>query len=147
VGAGGVGRGRDRQGEALSGEPDPKPGKRKRKAIRVIDPTATTRAVLTQPRCALCPKPSATGHHVLAKGGPYYGDDVPENIVALCGSGTTGCHGEVEARRAWALRSLGEYLHARRPDTIAYVRRKLGVRPGDAWLERHLKVRVGSPSR
>lgn len=137
--------------EPVSGEPDPKPARRKRKQIRHVDPQATTRAVLREPRCVLCPNPSATGHHVIPRGGPYYGDDVPENIVAVCGSGTTGCHGEIEARREWALRSLGEYLATRRPDTIAYVREKLarGNAPdaGDAWLERHLRVRVGSPSR
>lgn len=129
----------------MSGQPDPKPARRKRKQVRIIDPKATTRAVLAQPRCALCPNPSATGHHVIAKG--RLGDDVAENIVALCGSGTTGCHGAVEDRREWALRSLGEYLASRRPDTIAYVRGKLGPVSGDAWLERHLRVRVGSGIR
>lgn len=129
----------------MSGEPHPKPVKRKRKAIRVIDAKATTRAVLAQPRCSICPKPSANGHHVLGRGSPNFGDDVPENIVALCGSGTTGCHGEVEARREWALRSLGEFVVARRHDTVAYIHGKLGVEPGNAWIEKHLRVRVGSP--
>jgi hypothetical protein len=26
----------------------------------------------------------------------------PQNLVTLCGSGTTGCHGQVEANPAWA---------------------------------------------
>jgi hypothetical protein len=56
------------------------------------------------------------------------------------------CLGGVVAGWWWALVSLGEYLGARRPDTIAYIRRKLGQRPGDYWLERHLRVRVGSRS-
>jgi hypothetical protein len=142
-----VGRGRVREGEALSGQPHPKPVKRKRKQIRVIDPKATARAVLTYPRCSLCPKPAATGHHVLPKGSPNFGDDVLANIVSVCGSGTTGCHGEIEAKREWAMRSLGAFVGARRPDTIAYVREKLGVVAGDAWLEKHLRLRVGSPSR
>lgn len=132
----------------MSGQPHPKPEKRKRKAIREIDSKATTRAVLAQPRCALCPLGSATGHHVIAKGGPYYGDDVPENIVALCGSGTTGCHGAVEAREEWALRSLGQFIAARRPDTIRYIVGKLWTPnapdAGHAWLERHLRVRVSA---
>ncbi len=29
--------------------------------------------------------------------------DQPANLVLLCGSGTTGCHGWVESHRAWAL--------------------------------------------
>jgi hypothetical protein len=128
----------------VSGEPHPKPAKRKRKRIRIEDPKATTRAVLAQPRCALCPQPSATGHHIIPRGGPYFGDDVPENIVALRGSGTTGCHGAVEERRLWALASLGQYLGARRPDSIAYIQRKLGKTAGAFWLERHLRLRVGS---
>jgi hypothetical protein len=29
--------------------------------------------------------------------------DLPSNLIALCGSGTTGCHGWVESRRTEAL--------------------------------------------
>ena len=130
----------------MAGKPDPKPERRKRKQIRVVDRKATTRAVLGQPKCALCPSPSATGHHVIPRGGPHFGDDVPENIVALCGSGTTGCHGKIEGADFWAREALGVHLRERRPDTIEYVIRKLGgpQKPdaGLVWLERHLHVRV-----
>ena len=27
----------------------------------------------------------------------------PRNLVAVCGSGTTGCHGRIESKREWAL--------------------------------------------
>lgn len=27
----------------------------------------------------------------------------PQNLLTLCGSGTTGCHGRVESNRAWAI--------------------------------------------
>lgn len=128
----------------MAGQPDPKPGKRKRKPIRVIDAKATTRAVLREPSCAICHRPSATGHHVLARGGPYFGDDLPENIVALCGSGTTGCHGAVEAADVFARGQLGVYLIEERPDVVSYLQGKLGPSAASEWLLRHL--RVVSPS-
>lgn len=124
----------------MSGDPHPKPVKRKRKAIRTVDAKATARAVLAQPRCALCPKPSANGHHVLARGAPHFGDDVPANIVALCGTGTMGCHGAVENSEKWARESLGAYLVARRPDTLDYLDSKLTPGYAREWLLRHLHV-------
>lgn len=44
----------------------------------------------------------------------------------LCGSGTTGCHGLVEAHNAQAMSDLGFYLSRYRPDVIAYLTEKLG---------------------
>lgn len=125
----------------MSGQPHPKPQKRKRKRIRVVDAKATTRAVLTEPECATCPKPSATGHHLLARGAPYFGDDVPANIVALCGSGTTGCHGLIENEDSITRARLGIYLIRKRPDALEYLAEKLGgeVAAG-AWLARRLHV-------
>jgi len=131
----------------VAGSPDPKPVKRKRKAIRVIDPKATTRAVLAQPRCSCCPAPSATGHHVIAKGGPHFGDDVPENIVAVCGSGTTGCHGLIEGADPEARAALGLFLVEKRPEVIRYVQGKIGVGYAREWFSRHLHVEIGLPSR
>lgn len=128
----------------MSGRPDPKPAKRKRRAIRIIDRKATTRAVLAQPRCAICPSASATGHHVLARGAPHFGDDVAENIVALCGSGTTGCHGAVENAEEWARAALGAYLVAWRPDTLEYLSRRIGAGYAAEWLKRHLHVEAAS---
>lgn len=48
----------------------------------------------SQQRCARCGQRAANWHHRLprSRGGP----DDPINLVALCGSGTTGCHGWVE---------------------------------------------------
>lgn len=40
--------------------------------------------------------------HLVARG--QRGDDVPENIVPLCGSGTWGCHGALtDHRPGWPL--------------------------------------------
>jgi hypothetical protein len=126
----------------VSGQPHPKPEKRKRKQIRHVDSKATTRAVLRWTECATCPEPSATGHHVLARGGPYFGDDLEENIVALCGSGTTGCHGKLENEDATTRVRLGVHLIRERPDVLEYLDRKLGEVPAREWLSRRLYVAV-----
>lgn len=117
--------------------PDPKP-----RAPRILDRLATTRACLRWRECAVCGEPSATGHHVLAKGDG--GDDVLENIVPLCGSGTTGCHGLVENRDWEALRALGSWILACRPDVLEYLFRKL-PQP-ESWIERNLYLIVLRPA-
>jgi hypothetical protein len=48
-------------------------------------------------------------------------DDVEANLVMLCGSGTTGHHGLIEAHDADTKRRLNEYLLIHRPDTCAYL--------------------------
>jgi hypothetical protein len=124
----------------VSGQPHPKPEKRKRKPIRVIDRKATTRAVLAHPGCSICPAPAATGHHVLARGAPHFGDDLPENIVALCGSGTTGCHGLIESADRDARARLGRFLLDHRQDTLDYLSGQIGAGYAQEWLRRHLHV-------
>ena len=43
-------------------------------------------------------------HHRRPRGmGGTKRPDLPSNLLALCGSGTTGCHGWVESRRAEAI--------------------------------------------
>ena len=49
-----------------------------------------------------------TLHHIVPRS--MGGDDVADNLVALCGHGTTGCHGHLEARDRTALRQLAENL-------------------------------------
>lgn len=114
--------------------PDLKAGK------RIKDKGATRKATLAQRTCVICGDPAANAHHVIPKGSPNFGDDIPANLVGLCGSGTTGCHGDVEGRRGKARAELGTYLVRNRPDTIAYVREKL-TPGGDAWLKRHYKIK------
>jgi hypothetical protein len=129
--------------------PDPKP------AARIVDRAALRRAKLANPTCAACGGGGANGHHVLPKGaGAGAGDDVVENIVGLCGSGTTGCHGAFHGNpsvvtlghgaykrwerrdREWVAHGVGRYLLEHRPDTIRYVLTKLGQEAGLAYLER-----------
>lgn len=49
-----------------------------------------------------------TFHHLTPKS--LGGDDQAANIVPLCGSGTTGCHGLIEARDKAACKALRESL-------------------------------------
>jgi hypothetical protein len=56
--------------------------------------------------CRLCGKTDGlTIHHIVSKS--LGGDDVLDNLVWLDGSGTTGCHGLVEAHDPWACLLLG----------------------------------------
>ena len=48
-------------------------------------------------------------------------DDVEANLVMLCGSGTTGCHGRVEARDPETLLELVRYIRRHRPDIVKYL--------------------------
>lgn len=52
----------------------------------------------------------------------------------VCGDGTRGCHGRIEARDPVVLRLLFDYIVAERPDVIRYLRHKLGQQWADAWL-------------
>ena len=116
---------------------DPQPVSAPRRPTRLVDRTATLRACLTYRECP-CGLPSATGHHVLAK--TAGGDDVLENIVPLCGSGTTGCHGAVENEEAAALARLGLHIASRRPDVCLYLLEKLGEETARDWLLRRLSA-------
>lgn len=84
-------------------------------------------------RCRICELfvGDMTLHHIVPRA--QSGDDVADNLVPLCGSGTTGCHGLVEDRDMWARSLLGRRLSRRE---IAYVVAKRGA----GWLERHYGV-------
>lgn len=66
-------------------------------------------------------------------------DDVRGNLVMVDGSGTTGFHGLLTVNDRDALRQLGEYIVAERPDTLEYLRWRFGAL-AEAWLERHYLV-------
>ena len=59
---------------------------------------------------------AATAHHLVPRS--LGGDDVEDNLVGLCGSGTTGCHGLVEARDPWACSLLGLRLEPAERDYV-----------------------------
>ena len=104
---------------------------------RSKDPQAMRRAHVQRTPCAVCGDTgSPTLHHVLPRS--HGGDDNPANLVALCGSGTAGCHGMIEANDVAVRKELGAHIRLARPDTVEYVRGKLGSAAGDDWLRRRL---------
>ena len=128
---------------------------------RVVDPKALRVARQVLDECAACGAPRDSLHHIIQRGGPHYGDDVMENLVGICGSGTTGCHGAfhgmpytVELRSfgrtidsiridaEWVGREIGLHLQRERPDVIEYVLSKLGQEPGRYHLERFYSLTV-----
>jgi len=104
---------------------DPKPAK------RIVDPDAGRAKVALQGRCRACGRGGPLNRaHLVPKG--QRGDDVDENIVPLCGSGSTGCHGALtDHRNGWLLvaAALRADLTA---DEIAYCIQK----KGEDWLDR-----------
>lgn len=60
-------------------------------------------------------------HHLISRA--QLGDDVPDNCVPLCGSGTEGCHESVHMRKPIALQLLAASLT---DAEYAYVVGKLG---------------------
>lgn len=110
---------------------------------RIKDPELMRRAHWAFDECVICGGVNISIHHILPRGGwcGVAGDDVWENLVPLCGSGTTGCHGNVEAGRDSACRALGLYVLKERPDTIAYLTRKLRSKEAcGEFLRRSLRV-------
>lgn len=51
-------------------------------------------------RCEICAEPANNAHHRRNKS--QGGQDRLANLMLLCGSGTTGCHGEVTEHPGWA---------------------------------------------
>jgi hypothetical protein len=56
------------------------------------------------------------------------------NLVPLCGSGTTGCHGRIEARDKEARDALRRKLQATH---ISYLEYRLGETRWKGWLDRN----------
>ncbi len=72
--------------------------------------------------CRICGRPPRNSlHHLVPRS--LGGDDTYANLVPLCGSGTTGCHGLIEARNPVALASLALLLD---DNEYAYIVGKLG---------------------
>lgn len=135
---------------------------------RIRDRSALAAARLRFRACAACGRTAGGIHHIVQRGSPHFGDDVIENLLGLCGSGTTGCHGAVHGspyvievewagegiverrvveRRTtrWVAERIGEHLVRERPDAIAYVLERVGAGPGGEaaawdWLRRTYHV-------
>jgi len=94
-------------------------------------------------RFSLCPlcgsrRRPLSRHHVIPKG--QGGDDVPENLLWVCGHGTVGCHGVLTHHNrdgasgldypTVAARLVGHLYSLRGGQYLAYVARK----KYDGWL-------------
>ena len=82
--------------------------------------------------CRVCGRlERVTAHHLIPRslGGIW----TESNIVPLCGSGTTGCHGDVEARHADACAKLRLSLDDSEYSFIV-------SRAGEGFLDRYLPV-------
>jgi hypothetical protein len=91
--------------------------------------------------CVVCENPSSNAHHILRKGSPYFGRNVVQNGLSICGSGTTGCHGAFHGGDEEVARSMGEAILAR-PEKLAYVLATLGDERGRDFMRRIYKVEV-----
>lgn len=88
------------------------------------------RRYFSKSRCVVCDGDWHSLHHVYKRS--QGGDDVLANLVPVCGSGTTGCHGKIELRDPRALFAVRASL---RDQTRWYLTWKLGAQaPG--WLDR-----------
>lgn len=58
----------------------------------------------------------------------------------LCGSGTTGCHGLIEARNSEKLAELGSYILKARGDTIVYLYDRMGAVAAQEWMRRNYLI-------
>jgi 5-methylcytosine-specific restriction endonuclease McrA len=108
--------------------PDPKDGPR---VSALPEEWYRLRRVKDGP-CRVCGYRATSLHHLVPRS--LGGDDVEQNLVPLCGSGTTGCHGLVEEGDPAARRGLRRSL---KKDELAYVVRRKGRR----FLDRYLPTR------
>jgi hypothetical protein len=97
----------------------------KRRVVRYTGPDAAARALVAQRdggRCVRCAAPATQIHHRRSRGMAGTSDaaiNSPANLLTLCGSGTTGCHGWVESNRREA--EIEGYIvrhGARSPGTV-----------------------------
>ena len=119
--------------EKRSYAPDPKPTKRVKDNAVMRD--LHRRGVI----CVICGN-SASLHHIYPKG--QGGDDVVDNLVGLCGHGTSGHHGEIEANEVTARITLGEFILEERPDFVFYLQGKLGEEAAREWLRQKFFLSV-----
>ena len=116
----------------LDGEPFK--GMDQRPSKRVKNPKAMKAVHEKGCWCVLNCGDKGEAHHVLFKSAG--GDDDPANLACLC----SHHHSLVHAEDTPTLVLLGEHLLLERPDTIDYIKAKLGEREGAAWLARRLHV-------
>lgn len=113
------------------GKADPKP------EGRVRDPQLLKVLHLKWRECVLCRANDQLSLHHINK---HPRDDIEGNLVMVCGSGTTGCHGLLEARNSEKLAELGVYILKARGDTIVYLYDRMGIIAAQAWMRRNCLI-------
>lgn len=111
--------------------PDPRP------RAKIKDPELLRSLHLVWRECALCGVTEPRSLHHISK---HPRDDVTGNLVMLCGTGTTGCHGLVEARDPETVWALGVYIRVSRGDVLSYLYATKGVEPAKEWMRQHLLI-------
>ena len=102
---------------------------------RVKDPVRLSILHSRWRECALCGehRKRLSLHHI----SKHPKDDVEGNLVMLCGSGTTGCHGEIEGGNRDKKRELGSHILNERDDVLPYlIFRHHTEERARAWVER-----------
>lgn len=103
-------------------------------------------SVIGTGRCAVCGRLATNRHHVVPKGMGGCSAEVEDRIpkIELCGSGTTGCHGDVHAKLLhlhW-FDGLGGWCVYRSPhpmdDQIAAQLHIREFKPLQGWVEQKL---------
>lgn len=113
-----------------TGGPDPKP------KPRIRDPQLLKFLHVIWKECALCRATDVLSVHHINK---HPRDDVEGNCVMLCGSGTTGCHGLIEAHDHPTIIKLGTHILESRNDTIAHLFERKGPAAKE-WIRINLLV-------
>lgn len=108
--------------------PDPRPSKRLRASRQSWE---KLRRRFASESCRVCGGAWQSLHHIYPRS--QGGDDVSENLGPVCGSGTTGCHGRLEARDPEARAAFRASLTDANRWYLTY---KLGLQ-APAWLDRN----------
>lgn len=105
-----------------------------RRTVRVTGPGQGVRALVAARdgrKCVRCGKPATNTHHRTPRGAGGSTDPAihsPANLLSVCGSGVTGCHGWIESHRREA-EARGWIV--RRPNSPAAIP---VVIPGIGWV-------------
>lgn len=110
--------------------PDPKRVTKRTRQNRDAWQVLRDRVLKLDRVCVVCQqRPSESVHHVVPR--DFSGDDGPHNLIGVCGTGITRCHGLIEARDPWACERVREVLDVSKPLVLRYVLDTAG----QAWLD------------
>src|SRR5262245_33320596 len=77
--------------------------------------------LLADPMCRACGHSGSEAHHLVRRGNPWLGEDVPENVVCLC----LVCHDRFHRSPHWRVagKAIGESLSR---EELAYIIARAG---------------------